>query len=171
MEHDSLQPQLDLAQRTLEQALSDACSFDIRDVDTGELIKIEESLATATKAAKDAVSVRLKLRARRKRQAVSVITDAGAGITQRIFDDIRGKRWRVYPVTPSHPAPERVALPAPFREGWLVFESVDETRRVAPIPVGWEELTIDQLRLLCFKAPSTPRRLTADRSKFFKGDP
>ena len=169
MESESLDPQLHLAQKTLEQALGDVCDFELRDVDTGELIRIEESLATASKAAKEAVSVRLKLRARRKRQAVAVQPDAGAGITQRIFDDIRGKRWRVYPVTPSHPAPERVALPAPFRDGWLVFESSDETRRVAPIPMGWEELTIDQLRLLCFKAPSTPRRLAADVSRFLKG--
>jgi hypothetical protein len=167
MESESLQPQLDHAQQRLEKALSDACGVDLQKVDTGELLRIEQMLANASRAAKDAVTVRLKLRAERKRQAPPA-PETEPKITQRIFDDIRGKRWRVYAVTPSHPSPERVALPAPFREGWLSFESIDETRRVAPVPVGWEELTIDELRQLCHKAPSTPRRIN-DPGQLFKG--
>ena len=60
---------------------------------------------------------------------------------------------------------ERASLPDSFRAGWLVFESDDELRRVAPIPEKWEELDTDTLRELCFKAPSAPRRMTGkDRS-------
>jgi hypothetical protein len=171
MESESLQPRLELAQKTLVKALADACGVDISDIDTGELIRMEETLATASRAAKDAVSVRLKLRARRKQQSAQK-TEVDTKITQRIFDDIRGKRWRVYAVHPSYPSPERVALPEPFREGWLSFESTDETRRVAPIPVGWEELPIEDLRQLCYKAPSTPKRIsTVHPDKLFKPKP
>jgi hypothetical protein len=170
MESESLQPQLDLAQKTLEQALAEACGIDLHDIDTGELIRIEETLATASKAAKDAVSVRLKLRARRK-QSPARAPDMERRATQRIFDDIRGKRWRVYAVHPTHSTPERVALPEAFRDGWLSFETADETRRVAPIPVGWEELAIDELRQLCHKAPSTPKRINPADPKLFKPKP
>ena len=166
MENELLQPQLDLAQKTLQKALAEACGIDLRDVDTGELIRIEETLATASKAAKDAVSVRLKLRERRK---ASRPADDAPRVTQRIFEDIRGKRWRVYAVYPSHASPERVALPEPFRDGWLSFEAADETRRVAPVPIGWEELPVDDLRQLCYKAPSTPKRINpTDPGQLFK---
>lgn len=162
MESESLQPQLELAQQTLEKALTEACGVDLREVDTGELIRIEETLSTASQAAKDAVSVRLKLRSRRKarlQHSPSAPADVAPAITQRVFEDIRGKRWYVYAIRPSVPTPERVALPESFRRGWLSFESADEMRRIAPIPEGWEELPTDDLRQLCYRAASTPKRI------------
>jgi hypothetical protein len=167
MESESLQPQLDVAQHSLEKALAEACGVDLRQIDTGELIRIEETLATASKAAKDAVSVRLKLRSRRMREQRAPADDARRA-SQRIFDDIRGKRWHVYAVHPSIATAERVALPEGFRDGWLTFESADEMRRVAPIPEGWEELPIDDLRQLCYKAPATPKRARADAAHSFR---
>ena len=167
MESESLQPQLDFAQRKLEKALSEACGVDMRRIDTGELIRMEETLASASQAAKDAVSVRLKLRTR-KREVKQPAADVSARANQRIFDDIRGKRWHVYAVHPSAATAERVALPEGFRDGWLTFESAEEMRRVAPIPEGWEELPIDDLRQLCHKAPSTPKRASADATLSFR---
>jgi len=40
-----------------------------------------------------------------------------------------------------------------------VFESSDEMRRVAPIPERWEELSADDLRMLCHRAQASPRRM------------
>lgn len=163
MEGESLEPQLDKAQKALETALTEACGVDVHDVDTGELIRIEETLATAASAAKDAVSVRLKLRARRQAdRRVADLADAPPRVIQRIFEDIRGKRWVVHAVQPTSPASERVALPEAFRSGWLTFESPDETRRVAPIPADWEDLPTDVLRDLCYKAPATPKRAATE---------
>jgi hypothetical protein len=53
---------------------------------------------------------------------------------------------------------ERAGLPESFRQGWLVFESGDELRRVAPIPEKWEELSTEELRLRCHNAVGAPRR-------------
>ena len=155
METESLQPQIDEAQRALGIALDEACAVDMEEVDTGELIRIEETLALASKAAKQAVS--LRLRRRNKRAAETMSAAGAAAVTHRIFDDIRGKRWHVFAVHPSVATTERVALPETFRQGWLSFKSNDEMRRVAPIPDKWEELSIDDLRLLCHRAGPAKR--------------
>jgi hypothetical protein len=39
-----------------------------------------------------------------------------------------------------------------YGAGWLTFESLDEKRRLTPIPQRWEELSQPQLRELCDKA-------------------
>ena len=166
MESQSLQPTLMQAQKALETALDEACGIDLKQVDTGELIRIEETLAVASSAAKEAVSVRLRLRSERmkgKQSAAktvvgSVTSDADKPIAHRIFEDIRGKRWHAFAVQSSPATTARGALPDSFRQGWLVFESSDEMRRVAPIPELWEELSTDDLRLLCHRAQASPRR-------------
>jgi hypothetical protein len=168
VESESLQPHLDEAQRALKLALDQACDVDLGQVDTGELIRIEETLALASKAAKQAVSVRLRMRRGRdeerglREQTIpEPSAESASGITQRVFDDIRGKRWRVFAVHPSTPTAERAALPESFRQGWLSFEASDEMRRVAPIPPKWEELPIEELRMLCHRADSAPKRINA----------
>ena len=45
-----------------------------------------------------------------------------------------------------------------FEQGWLVFESADEKRRLAPVPAGWEELPADRLEELGRTAPRTSVR-------------
>jgi hypothetical protein len=164
VENELLQPHLEQAQKTLTTALDEACGVDLGQINTDELIRIEETLASATQAAKEIVSIRLR---RREQRATSQSAtppvlggpaDVIPAISQRVFDDVRGKRWRVFAVRPTRPTVERSALPESFREGWLSFESGDEKRRVAPIPPGWEELTIDDLRLLCQRAQRAPKR-------------
>ena len=170
METEPLQPALEKAQKALQLALEEACDVDLNKIDTGELIRIEETLVSASKAAKDAVSLRLRRRTQRATGgAGSARADAVAeepeAITHRVFDDIRGKRWHAFAVHGSEATVERAGLPEAFKHGWLVFESKDEVRRVAPIPARWEELSIDELRQLCFSAAASPRRIAV------RGDP
>jgi hypothetical protein len=46
----------------------------------------------------------------------------------------------------------RITLSAGHGAGWLTFESLDEKRRLIPIPQGWEDTTQAELRSLCEKA-------------------
>ncbi len=59
---DPLQPALDEAKATLQEALDDACTSDVERANTGELIRIEEVLAIANDAAKRAISVKRRMR-------------------------------------------------------------------------------------------------------------
>ena len=146
----------------LAKTLNEGLGVNIGEVNTDELIRIEETLAIAMKAAKQAVSVRLRRREQRRDQpqasAATPTSDSADGaprVVDRIFDDMRGKRWHAYAVHPSG----RAALPEAFRNGWLTFESADEMRRIAPIPENWEALSIEDLRLLCHRADRAPKRV------------
>lgn len=46
----------------------------------------------------------------------------------------------------------RITLVDGYGAGWLTFESLQERRRVIPIPFHWEELSQDGLRSLCENA-------------------
>ena len=46
----------------------------------------------------------------------------------------------------------RITLSAGYGAGWLTFESLDEKRRLVPIPQGWEDISQAELRALCDKA-------------------
>src|SRR5688572_9114688 len=103
MTGESLPPTMDEAKRVLEQALDTACAVDLDEVDTAEMIRIEEALVTASQAAKEVVSLRLQRRARLGRQG----REAPAGAqpktaTQRVFEDFKGKRWHAFAVYPEH---------------------------------------------------------------------
>src|SRR5687768_1937204 len=103
VENELLQPYLEQAQRALTTALDDACSVNLSKVNTDELIRIEETLAVASQAAKEVVSIRLRRREQRAASesrtppppAASGPVDVVPAISQRVFDDVRGKRWRV----------------------------------------------------------------------------
>jgi hypothetical protein len=63
---EALQPQLRELETRLSSALDEVCELrPSAKLDTGELIRVEETLALATEAAKEAVSLRRKLRAAR----------------------------------------------------------------------------------------------------------
>ena len=170
MESEPMQPNLDDAQKRLEAALEEACAVDPKDLDTGELIRMEETLASASKAAKDAVSVRLRMRSHSQGADVpSTLAEREADsretgdepVTRRAFDDVAGVHWQAFAVHPSTPVGERSGLPERFRGGWLSFESENEMRRVAPIPFNWEQLSIDELRELCQRGEKAPKRINA----------
>jgi hypothetical protein len=46
----------------------------------------------------------------------------------------------------------RITLSEGYGSGWLTFESLDEKRRLIPIPARWDELSQGELRVLCDKA-------------------
>lgn len=57
-----LRPQLDRLEGHLQESIEEVCeSPPVTQVNTGELIKIEETLAIAAQSAKEAVSIRRKL--------------------------------------------------------------------------------------------------------------
>ena len=63
-----LRPQLSRIQERLQDSLEEVCEAPpVTQINTGELIKIEETLAIAADAAKEAVSIRRKLREDGKR--------------------------------------------------------------------------------------------------------
>jgi hypothetical protein len=149
---ESLPPTMDEAKQVLAQAIDAACAVDLDEVDTGEMIRIEETLAAATQAAKNVVTLRLQRRARRSRQGSEASVAKPKTASQRVFEDFKGKRWHVFAVYPEHAATEPVALPEAYRQGWLTFRSETEVRRVVPLPRNWMELSIDELRELCHNA-------------------
>ena len=58
-----LRPQLERLEHKIEKSLGEVCAApSVKDVNTGELIKIEETLAIVAEAAKEAVSLRRRLR-------------------------------------------------------------------------------------------------------------
>ncbi|HXD47664.1 MAG TPA: hypothetical protein VN600_02750 [Gemmatimonadaceae bacterium] len=144
----ALKPTLDRAKTTLKTALETACATDLDRADTGELIRIEEVLAIANEAAKEAVSVRRRLHKPRE------IEPTGT----RDVQDARGVRWSVFAVHPSAASGGRAPLREHFRDGWLAFDAGDETRRIAPIPTDWRALSDADLLTLCEQAEPAPRR-------------
>src|SRR5688572_8314884 len=161
---DQLQPKTEEAKRAIDQALDAASGVDLDDIDTGEIIRIEEALVLASKAAKEVVSLRLRRRSDRVRlgsQGLSRETpseNADQIAQQRVFEDYKGIRWHAFAVYPAYANTEPASLPAAYRQGWLAFRSETEMRRVAPLPPNWNELSIEELRELCHRAQSTPTR-------------
>jgi hypothetical protein len=101
-------------------------------------------------------------------------------MSNRQFVDAHGTLWTVWDVYPSRverelelarlraaedaqaaPKASRASLPLDghFAEGWLCFESPDAKRRLAPIPVGWERLSVEGLALLCDRASMVRRHV------------
>jgi hypothetical protein len=156
----SLEPKLMEAKQTLETALGEACTADLENANTGELIRIEETLAVANEAAKEAVSIRLRMRRERgaSKGKNGDPRQPDNAIPHRVFDDEQATRWHVFAVRRASDSADRAQLPEAYRAGWLVFESTDELRRLAPIPDNWDDLPVEELRRLCHEAASAPRR-------------
>jgi hypothetical protein len=149
---EELRPKLERARKTLDEALSRACDADVRNADTGELIRIEEVLAIANEAAKEAISVRRRLGEDARRRPPD-----DARETHREIEDARGVRWVAFAVYPRTAA-GRAPLHNRFQNGWLAFDSGMETRRIAPIPDGWRDMSDGDLCQLCDTAEVAPRR-------------
>jgi hypothetical protein len=93
----------------------------------------------------------------------------------RNLRDDDGQDWEIWDVIPSavaqslddeharhshdaHHEPAQFSLPAELRDGWLAFQSSAESRRLAPIPVDWVDLSDAQLTLLIARAEPVPIR-------------
>ena len=103
----------------------------------------------------------------------------------REFTDEGGHRWEVCDVSPAYverrsgverrrqPRPDaverrkhrqhRMVVAPRFRNGWLIFESADERRRLGPIPPGWHVWPESELRSLLRDA-ETLRAVPVPRS-------
>jgi hypothetical protein len=81
----------------------------------------------------------------------------------RQFRDAAGVVWNVSMTTRSSSAVSRDHhLPEAYREGWLLFESPTEKRRLAPVPPDWESLSDEALAALCAGATPQIARPRAD---------
>jgi hypothetical protein len=61
--NDRFRPRLRELETEIQKNLEEVCETErVKDVDTGELIRIEETLSIAANAAKEAVSLRRKMR-------------------------------------------------------------------------------------------------------------
>jgi len=83
----------------------------------------------------------------------------------REFTDSRGVDWRAWDVTPTHmhPVTRGEDYMAHLQDGWLVFESGREKRRLeAPYPGNWNTLPIPELEELCRRA--TPVRRVREKT-------
>jgi len=173
---DPLQPELREAAETLEQALAEACAVKAaRDADTGELIRVEEMLALASEAARRAIAIRRRARqqaeaAAARGEVVPPTPDQVESASHRLFDDKRGVRWDVWAVYPGG-RPQLSALPGTFQNGWLVFESGTEKRRLSPIPSNWQALPPSELEQLCERAEMAVRRRGPQRGRPGEGAP
>jgi hypothetical protein len=162
---EALRPELDEAQKRLESALEEACSADVSRANTGELIRIEEVLAIANEAAKQAISVRRRLRVAQPTPDTPMPGEPAGDAdptaraeTHRKFEDGSGTRWTAFAVYPSPATASRASLRGTFQKGWLAFDSIVETRRLTPVPDNWRSLSDDGLRDLCESAQRATRR-------------
>jgi len=89
----------------------------------------------------------------------------------RQFHDETGVEWKVS-FTPrgSDAVSRENYLPEAYRGGWLVFESANEKRRLAPVPADWEQLPTEELAALCRKASTQPTRARAPAIAESKAD-
>lgn len=80
----------------------------------------------------------------------------------RDFTDSEGVEWRVWDVTPlhMHPATRTEDYMGNLQDGWLVFESEADKRRLeAPYPADWTSFPVSRLEALCRQARPVIRRM------------
>lgn len=75
-----------------------------------------------------------------------------------LFKDSRGVEWLVTEI--SDPAlrsipTERLRMPE-FQAGWLLFQSDNTKKRLAPFPDDWRSLGPAELERLCSRAKMAP---------------
>lgn len=87
--------------------------------------------------------------------------------TIREFTDCRGRTWRAWPVTPNtaRARPSSIRTLGEFQEGWICFESVDDSmrRRLPRQAPRWSELRQEELERLLEEAISVPGRKVPHR--------
>ena len=135
-EPEPLRPMLEATQSELTERLQEACGHAVEGESTAELVRLEETLSEAARVAKQAVSLRRRLRTGHGAAAAGAAADAHSGqagvdtvvprterrsmqpddrpqedagdqIAVREFLDRRGTSWRVWAVTQEQLHPER----------------------------------------------------------------
>ncbi len=178
---DPLQPLLDEAEAKLHRRLHDACEAEAHGIASDsavEIRRLEDSLLSAAMAAEQVLTVRRHM----QRNAKAAEKSSGSGdpppvtaepeapqppseqapTTVREFKDCQGRAWRAWPVTPGSARsgqPIRRTL-GEFQEGWICFESVDDSarRRLPRREARWSELREEELERLLDQAINVPGR-------------
>jgi hypothetical protein len=154
--NDRLGVALKQTEAKLVEKLEEVCEPEparVADESTAELAKLSDTLLAAARAAKDAVALRT-----RRRQQAGQAADLEA---IREFTDSEGKVWRVWAVTPSHlRGLKREQSLGEFEEGWLAFETLDETerKRLPHYPADWQRVSEARLQELLGLAIEVPTR-------------
>lgn len=193
-ESDPLRPMLEATESQLAERLEEACSHGGSEETTAELVRLEETLTEAARVAKQAVSLRRRLRTGHgqadpggHREAHDSRTEADTAVPRRErrsshpddraqvgpdeesaavreFLDERGMTWRVWAVTQEQLHPERMIADrmGDYRDGWLAFESADESerRRLPHYPPNWLKLSNLDLEGLLRRAEFVRRKRT-----------
>lgn len=190
-EPEPLRPMLRTAESQLVERIEEVCAHEVKGESTAELMRLEETLTDAARAAKQAVSLRRRLRTGHGASEPSHLHPEGdlAGATDtasevdapafaddragesddeaavREFLDERGLAWRVWAVTPEQMQTDRLVADqmGDYRLGWLAFERVDasERRRLPNFPPNWRRLSNLDLEGLLRRADAVRRRRTA----------
>ena len=155
---DELTPALTAAEEELIARVEEACALGPEapgEENTGELLRLEQALEAAARAAEKAIELRTKQRRLREGQ------DYSCGM--REFRDQNGHEWRLWAVKPLRREKQPGALDRlrpEYQKGWLTFERLDgeERRRLPAIPDDWATRSVDELEsLLSSATPVLPR--------------
>ena len=174
-EDDQIEPALEKAQAELAKHLDEACETDPDDVPHGsvdELLRLEEELLAAARAADETVRLRLRLQQQRgagtDRSDVTGPTPSVApppvesGGRVREFRDSQGVAWRVWEVRPGlgRTLSDLKRYLGDYVDGWLAFGCLDNDlrKRLPTYPANWLELSDQELEGLLNRAIDVRRK-------------
>jgi hypothetical protein len=171
---DPLKPALKKAEAELAKHLDEACEADVGDVSQGpvdELLRLEEELLAAARAADEAVRLRRRLEERgstdgnvagTQRPPPIAAPPAEAGGRVREFRDRQGRAWRVWEVRPGlgRPLSELHRYLGDYLNGWLAFGCLDNDlrKRLPKFPPDWLEMSDREIEALLYQAVEVPKR-------------
>ena len=169
--NDQLKPALERAKAELAKHLDEACETDPNDL-TGasvdELLRLEEELLAAARAADETVRLRREIQQRGDPGGSSAMgsseTPASipAGGRVREFRDRQSRAWRVWEVRPGigRPLTHLTRYLGDYVNGWLAFGCLDnDTRKRLPTyPANWLQLSNRELEGLLDRATEVTRK-------------
>lgn len=181
---DDVRPALERAEAALARHLEEACEDhdreNIGDESTDELLRLEEELIAAARAADEAVRLRRRLAKGRGEgegrhptasqpapgpgAEAAAEEPAGEAPPTRVreFRTASGSEWRVWEVRPAAGGrPRKLELyPADYVEGWLTFELIEGEgrKRLPKFATDWSNAADTELERLLQKAVDVPKR-------------
>jgi hypothetical protein len=190
---DPLQPALERAQAELAKHLDEACETPTESVSQSspeELLRLEEELLAAARAADEAARIRRRLEQRNSgeravsggagtgRSTADSTTRVAAGSASapspapeepggrvREFRDRQGQAWRVWEVRPGIDRPLRDLhrYLGAYVNGWLAFGCLDNElrKRLPKYPPDWLQMSDRELEALLNSAVDVPPRKSA----------
>jgi hypothetical protein len=171
-DQDPLKPALEKAQAELAKHLDEACETDADDLGSvDELLRLEEELLAAARAADEAVRLRRRLEKRQVGDADRPPAASGGTVTPpppeaggrvREFRDGQGRAWRVWEVRPGldRPLSQLQRYLGDYVNGWLAFNCLDNDirKRLPGYPPDWLAMSDRELEGLLERALEVTRR-------------